>query len=250
MALVSTSPSRTGIHGPSARYFSRVGALAAICGLVVYTTAAMLHPWTPPHETQAAFAEYAREPMWGLIHLGELLGILLMTVAAFALSWRLRSGVAGVWAILAAAAMTLFAGVYAIFTAVDGVALGVMVRRLAVAGAERQEVLHETAYAVRQVEAGLFGVQWFMFGLAAALYAAAFFTASWLRPAWSRGMGSLSAVASLGTLAFGIVQIQTGFSEASMAFQTGLYPGLLWVMAVGLFLHQHPEHEEPPDPTP
>lgn len=228
-------------HGPSERHFSRVGSLAAVCGLIVYATAAVLHPWTPPHETREAFAHYANEPMWGLIHLGELLGILLMCVAALALSWRLRRGVAGIWAVLAAAAMLVFAGVYAIFTAVDGVALGVMVRRLADAGVERQQLLYETAYAVRQVEAGLFGVQWTMFGIAVGLFAAVFLASSQLRRTWSWGMGSLSAVASLGTLAFGIVQIQTGFSELSMSFQAGLYPGLVWIVAVGLFLYRHPD---------
>lgn len=161
------------LHSPSDRHFSRAGTVTAIGGLIVYATAAVLHPGTPPHETHAAFADYARAPLWGFIHLGELLGILLMCVTALALAWRLRRGAAGVWAMLAAAAMIAFAGVYAIFTAVDGVALGVMVRRLAEAGSEQQQLLYETTFAVRQVEAGLFGIQWFMFGVGAGLFALA-----------------------------------------------------------------------------
>lgn len=64
---------------PADRSFSRVGAAAAFLGLIVYFTASVLHPGTPPHETRAAFAHYAREPYWGVIHLAELLGILLMS---------------------------------------------------------------------------------------------------------------------------------------------------------------------------
>ena len=229
-------------HGPADRHFSRVGAVTAISGLIVYATAAVLHPGAPPHETRAAFADYAREPLWGVIHLGELFGILLMCVTALALAWRLRRSAAGVWAMLAAAAMIVFAGVYAIFTAVDGVALGVMVRRLAEAGPEQQLLLYETAYAVRQVEAGLFGIQWFMFGVGAGLFAVAFFKSELDRP-WSLGMTLLSGVASVGTLAFGVVQAQTGFSELSMAFQAGLYAGVLWIAAAGVFLHRSPEHD-------
>jgi len=235
----SNLPTNQNSSGPSDRHFSRVGALTALLGLIVYGTSAMLHPGTPPHETQAAFAEYAEEPLWGLIHLGEFLGILLMCVTGLALAWRLRRGAAGVWAALAAVAMTLFAAVYAIFTAVDGVALKVLVSRWADAGPEEQQLLYETAFAVRQVEAGLFSLQWLVFGLAAGLFAPAFLK-SGVDRSWAVGMGILSALASLGTLAFGIVQAQTGFSEQSMAFQTGLYVGVLWIMLAGIFLYRSP----------
>lgn len=220
------------------RHFSRVGAFAAILGLFVYAVSAVLHPGIPPHETRIAFEHYAREPFWGVIHLAELLGILLMCVTGLALSWRLRRGAAGVWAILAGGAMIVFAGVYAIFTAVDGVALGVMVRRWAEAGTD-QNVLFEAAYAVRQVEAGLFALQWFVFGIAAGLFSPAFLMSS-VQRRWAIGMGVLSALASAGTLAFGVVQAQNGFSEVSMTFQSGLYVGVLWIAAAGAFLYRSP----------
>lgn len=235
------------IHGPSERHFSRVGAVAAILGIAVYAVSAVLHPWTPPHETEAAFSDYASEQNWALIHLGELLGILLFSAAVIALAWRLRRGNSGVWATLGAAAMVVSASVYAIFVAVDGVALGMMVDRWIGAGPEQQELVFESAFAVRQIEAGLFGLQWLMFGIAATLFAAAFFASaeSPFSLGWLSGMGWLSIVASIGTLAFGVVQAQNGFSEISMAFQTGLYPPVLWLLGVALFLYRHPEYTNP-----
>lgn len=235
---------------PATRPISKVGAAAAVVGLVVYTASAVLHPWTPPYHTEAAFADYAVESGWALYHLGELLGILLMTAAVMALAWRLRSGASGVWAALGAAAMLLCAGVYAIFTAVDGVALGIMVRRWADAGPEHQELLYETAFAVRQVEGGLFSVQWLMFGIAAGLFAAAFFTSdeARLQGRWMGFMGWLSATASIGAIAFAVVQAQTGYTDLSMAFQNGLYVGLGWVIAVSLFLYRNPERSIDPVP--
>ena len=230
------------LSSPSESHFSRVGAVAAFAGLVVYVTSAVLHPGIPPHETKEAFTHYAAQPAWALIHLGELLGILLMSVAALALTWRLRRGAAGVWAILAAAAMLLCASVYAIFAAVDGVAIGVMSRRWVEAAGERQELLFETAFAVRQIEAGLFSLQWFMFGMAAGVFAVAFVLSAdgVVARGWRRVMAGLSALASIGTLAFAIVQAEAGFTERSMAFQIGLYAGVLWVIAVGVFLYRHP----------
>ena len=223
---------------PSERAFSRVGAAGAFLGLLVYFASAVLHPGTPPHETRAAFEHYAREPYWGVIHLAELLGILLMSSAGLALSWRLRRGAAGVWAALGGAAMIVFAAVYAVFAAVDGVGVGVLVRRLAAAGSDNA-VLFEAAFAVRQVEAGLFALQWFVFGVAAAMYTVAFLKTS-SRSRWSSGMAVLSAFASIGTLAFAVVQAQTGFTATSMAFQTGLYLGVLWILALGIFLTRFP----------
>lgn len=134
--------------------------------------------------------------------------------------------------------MTLFSGVYAVFAAVDGVALGVLVRRLARAGAE-QTLLFETAFAVRQVEAGLFALQWFIFGIAACLFAPAFLKSE-LRGQWSPAMGGLSLVAGVGALGFGVVQAHAGFTETSMAFQAGLYLGVVWILLVGLFLFRFP----------
>ena len=240
------------VNGPSERYFSAVGAAAAILGLVTYGISAVLHPWTPPHETQAAFADYAVESTWALYHLGELLGILLLCTAVLALTWRLRRGVAGVWATLGGAAMLVCAGVYAVFIAVDGVALGILVDRWAEAGPEQRELLFETAFAVRQIEGGLFSIQWLMFGIAAGLFAGAFFASAEtpFRLGWLSGMGWLSVVASLGALSFGVVQAQTGYSDVSMAFQTGLYLGVVWIVAVGLFLYRHPVHVDIHDEVP
>lgn len=229
---------------PSERHFSRVGAIAAVTGVIVYTVSAGLHPWTPPHETEAAFADYALEPLWALYHLGELLGILLMGVTVLALAWRLRRGAAGVWATLAAAAMVVCASLYAVFIAVDGVALGIMVDRWAAADPGQQEVLYETAFAVRQIEGGLFSLQWLMFGIVAGLFAVAFFinARSAARGRWSNILGWVSTITCLGALSFGVVQANTGYSDLSMSFQTGIYPGGVWVLAAAWFLHRDPEH--------
>ncbi|WP_224332677.1 hypothetical protein [Haloprofundus halobius] len=229
--------------GPSERYFSNLGALTAILGLGVYSVSAYLHPFTPPHHTRDAFSDYAVESLWAIYHLGEFLGMLLMGAAIISLAFRLRRGVSGVWATLGGAAMVVCVGVYGIFAAVDGVALGVMVDRWAAAGPEQQELLYETAFAVRQIEGGLFSIQWFMFGIAAGLFAGAFFTSSEssARLDWFSGMGILSAMASLGALSFAIVQAH-GYTDLSMTFQTGLMPGVIWIVAVGVFLYRHPVH--------
>ena len=142
--------------------------------------------------------------------------------------------------------MLVCASVYAVFAAVDGVALRIMVDRWAAAGPGQQQLLYETAFAVRQIEGGLFSLQWFMFGIAAGLFAGAFFASaeSPVRLDWFSGMGWLSIAASIGALSFAIVQAH-GYTDLSMAFQTGLLPGVIWIVAVGVFLYRNPVHVDP-----
>lgn len=71
--------------------------------------------------------------------------------------------------------MVVSASVYAVFIAVDGVTLGIMVDRWEAADTAQQELLYVTAFAVRQIEGGLFAIQWLLFGVAAGLFAGAFF---------------------------------------------------------------------------
>lgn len=76
-----------------------------------------------------------------------------------------------------------------------------------------------------------------MFGIAAGLFAGAFFASagSPVQLGWFSGMGWLSIVASIGAISFGIVQAQTGYTDLSMSFQTGLTPAVIWIIAVGVF---------------
>ena len=85
-----------------------------------------------------------------------------------------------------------------------------------------------------------------MFGIAAGLFTVAFLLTAdgVVARGWRRTMAGLSALASIGTLAFAIVQAEAGFTERSMAFQIGLYAGVLWVIAVGVFLYRNPAQFE------
>ena len=87
---------------PSDEHLARVGGVSAIVGVVVLFVATMLHPFDAhPGNAPAAFAEYALDQFWVATHLGQLLGVVLIATGLVALSWKLRAGPAGVWALLA-----------------------------------------------------------------------------------------------------------------------------------------------------
>lgn len=117
---------------PSEEHLSMVGGAGAILGVLVLVVATMLHPLdAPPADAPAAFAEYAKDTHWVATHLAQLLGTVLLAGGLVALTWKLRGGRAGAWALLAGLSTVVSVSLAASLQAVDGVALMLVVDRLA-----------------------------------------------------------------------------------------------------------------------
>ena len=199
---------------PSSDYFSKVGGVAAILGVVALLIATLLHPLDAhPSDAPAAFTEYAADQFWVASHLGQLAGIMLISGGLISLSWRLRAGRAGVWAILGAGGAIASLTLTGVLQAVDGIALKVMVDRWAAAAPSAKPPRFEAAFAVRQIEIGLASMVNVFFGLTAVLYAAALLC----RSARSKWLGWIGIIAGAATVASGIIQAHTGFSDIAMA---------------------------------
>lgn len=219
---------------PSDEQLSRVGGIAAILGPIVLVAATMLHPMDAhPDDTPAAFAEYALDRYWVATHLGQLLGTILIAVGFVALSWRLRAGRAGVWALLAGVTTVAGMSLAAALQAVDGVALKFMVDRLSLASTETRALVFEAAFAVRQIEIGFASLLEFFLGLTVVLYGIALLLSSAVG-VWLGVFGILGGTA---LLASGIVQAHTGFTDIAMATtMPSTLLVLLWSVSIGVFL--------------
>ncbi|HSK09834.1 MAG TPA: hypothetical protein VK911_09665 [Vicinamibacterales bacterium] len=207
--------------------------MAAILGVAVLLAATFLHPMNaPPGDAAAAFAEYAADQYWVATHLGQLLGAVLITGGLIALTGTLSADRARAWGTLGAAAAIANLSLAGALQAVDGIALKVMVDRWAAAAPEARPLALEGAFAVRQIEIGLASISIVFFGLTALLYATAL-----LNDGRSRWPGWLGIVAGIGTVAAGVVQAHTGFSDLAMA---ATMPSnlllLLWLVAVGVLM--------------
>jgi hypothetical protein len=218
---------------PSEEHLSRVGGIGAIAGVVVLLVATMLHPLNArPGDAPAAFAEYAMDRHWVATHLAQLLGLVLITAGLVALSWRLRAGRAGAWALLAGLSAVAAVSLAAALQAVDGVALKLMVDRWAALESGRTAAF-EAAFGVRQIEAGLASLTGAFFGLTVVLYGVALLLAP-VGPGW---LGVLGLVAGAATLGSSIVQAHTGFSD--LAMDTSMPSAtlvLVWSLGIGVFL--------------
>ncbi len=150
--------------------------------------------------------------LWVASHLGQLLGVVLITGGLVALSWRLRRGRAGVWSILGGTGACASLSLSGALQAVDGIALKVMVDRWARASPESQSLLFEGAFAVRQIEIGFASIVMLFFGLTAMLYVGAF----WLSEDAPNWLGWLAMLSGAAMLVSGIMYAYTGFSETAM----------------------------------
>ena len=219
---------------PSDDYLSRVGGVAAILGVIALVAATMFHPMNAhPSDAEAAFAEYALDRYWVAIHLGQLVGAVLIAAGFISLSWKLRAGRAGAWALLAGLVTVAGMSLAAALQAVDGVALKLMVDRWSSAAPETRAAAFEAAFSVRQIEIGLASLMEAFFGLTVILYGVAILLSS-VAPRW---LGVFAVPGGTAMLISSVVRAHTGFTDVGMAatMPSTLFL-LLWCICVGLFL--------------
>jgi hypothetical protein len=219
---------------PSDAHLGRVGGISAIVGVAVLFLGTMLHPMDAlPSDAPAAFTEYALDRFWVATHLGQLVGVVLIATGFVALSWKLRAGHGGAWALLAGLATIASVSLAGALQAVDGVALKFAVDRWSASAEGARAAAFEAAYAVRLVEIGLASLMEMFFGATVLLYGIAL-VLSTAGPTW---LGVFGILAGAATVISGLVKAHTGFSELAMATSMpSSLSVLLWSIGVGVFL--------------
>ena len=183
-----------------------------------------------PADAAAAFAEYAADPHWAASHLMQLAGVWAMVASLLLLARELGSGPAAPLAALGKGFGVGGIAVAAALQAVDGVALKMMVDRLAAAPEPERSALFAAALGVRQIEIGLAAMTSLLLGLVAAVFGAAL-VADGRFPRWAGLLGLLGGVS---TAVSGVVTAHAGFSGPAMAVNMPAV-GLLmaWMIALG-----------------
>jgi hypothetical protein len=192
----------------------RLAAVLLLAGVVVTAIAGFLHVEGPdPNDHQSIFAIYAANRSWTPVHLGQFIGMVIITFGLVALFFALDvHGGVGVWlnrfALLSAgAAMAL----YGVLQAVDGVGLKQAVNAWASADDGDKAVRFAAAETVRWLEWAVRSYQSFVFGLALLLFGAVLAVTGRV----SRPIGYLMALSGLSYLAQGWIIGSSGFSSAN-----------------------------------
>jgi len=199
----------------------RFAAAAGVVGVLVEIVMDQLHPArTPPNDTAAAFLEYSRSSAWTAVHIGQFTGaflvtLMLLTIARLGAS---RRGPTGVLATVGGFAALLYAAVFAVQMAVDGVALkGAIHRWVTATGAGEKQAAFLTASALRDLEKGLAGF-FQLLGGTSLLALGLSIAIGGLLPRW---LGWVAVVAGAGLVAGGVLTAHTGFSSRALAVLLG-----------------------------
>jgi hypothetical protein len=212
----------------------RLAAVLILAGVVVTAVAGFLHPeGADANDHRTIFAIYAASQSWTAVHLGQFVGMMIITFGLMALFFALgvRSG-AGLWlnrfALLSAGAAL---ALYGVLQAVDGVGLKQAVNAWALAENGDKAARFAAAETVRWLEWAVRSYQSFVFGLALILFGAVIAVTGRV----SRPIGYLMALSGLCYVAQGWIIGSTGFSSANQ-IPTLLGIGLILIWTVWLLI--------------
>jgi hypothetical protein len=230
----------------------RLAAVLLVAGVLVTAIAGFLHPeGADANDHSTIFAIYAASRSWTAVHLGQFIGMMIITFGLVALFFALdvRSGVA-LWlnrfALLSTgAAMAL----YGVLQAVDGVGLKQAVNAWASAENGDKAARFAAAETVRWLEWAVRSYHSFLFGLALILFGAVIAVTGRV----SRPIGYLMALSGLCYVAQGWIIGSSGFSSANQ-IPTLLGIGLIliwtvWLLVVALRTKTAPLTETTSDAT-
>jgi hypothetical protein len=212
----------------------RLAAVLILAGVLVTAIAGFLHPeGADANDHRTIFAIYAASQSWTAVHLGQFVGMMIITFGLMALFFALdvRSGV-GLWlnrfALLSAGAAL---ALYGVLQAVDGVGLKQAVNAWALAENGDKAARFAAAETVRWLEWAVRSYQSFVFGLALILFGAVIAVTGRV----SRPIGYLMALSGLCYVAQGWIIGSTGFSSANQ-IPTLLGIGLILIWTVWLLI--------------
>jgi hypothetical protein len=219
----------------------RLASVLAIAGPVIAIVVGRFHGGTDPQHLLSVLPEYAANPYWMAVHLGQFLGLLLIVSALLLVLDDLRQESASPLATLGAAAAIVAASSYAANQAMDGVAIQFVAHLVVEAPAQERAMALSIAEAVRHVEQGLSGMTAINLGIALALLGGAIISsgalASWL--GWTAAL-------------VGVVQMVTGtsiyflgFSQHVLAFWAGVSL-LIWMLAAAVELWRRSDGDVAP----
>jgi hypothetical protein len=208
----------------------RLAAVLLLAGVLITAIAGFLHPEGPAaNDHQSVFAIYAASKSWTAVHLGQFIGMAIITFGLVALFFALdaRSGTAR-WlnriALLSAGAAL---ALYGVLQAVDGVGLKQAVNAWASAESSDKAVRFAAAETVRWLEWAVRSYHSIVFGLALILFGAVIAVLGRV----SRPIGYLMALSGLCYVAQGWIIGSSGFSSANqIPTLLGIFLVVLWTV--------------------
>ena len=217
------------------RWVFRIGGWSAVVGSVLAGVGNLVHPVTPMNDPVGVARGIADSDGWVPIHLGIVVGILLMLGGLVALYHSVGGGIAGTLAQFGLWAAVSGVTIGLVLVILDGVAAHQLAQEWAAAPPGDQALALGLVHVNETINfalASLFnlvfaGATFILFGLAVAL-----------SDVYPRGLGWVVVVAGAASVGAGMVQAFTGEPTEASGGLTIFGPTVitLWLLAVGILL--------------
>ncbi len=211
----------------------RLSAILLIVGAVFETIVSeFLHPGGGP-TVEATFAIIAASRDWALVHIGQFVGLAIISAGLIVLvmALNLEDGTSRAIGLLGAVSVGVMMALTGTLYAVDGVANQQAMSAWVNASATEQAARFASAQAIRWLEWGTVSYMNFMYGLSLVLLA----TVIVLTARVPRPIGFIMGLSGLAFIVLGWFVGSRGFTSANtLPTQAGY--SLLYIIAIWLFI--------------
>lgn len=209
----------------------RGGAVLAVLSIIIAAAANLLHGGTDPGNLQIVLPEYAANPNWKAVHLGQFIGFMAMIGSLAVLLNYLKEKSGTIFALLGLIAAIVAASTYAANHAVDGVAIQYVAEVWSSATGDERAQAFQLAETVRHIEQGLSGLTALNLGITLLLCGLAIISSH----VFARWFGWAALLVGSVYLVSGVALYYVGFSQHELSFWSSILL-LIWLVVLALLL--------------
>jgi hypothetical protein len=216
----------------------RIGSITFLAGMIITVSSTAIHPSTEePANHLLVFVEYASDDSWIAVHIGQLVGVIMVFAGGFVALFRLLvqsvSSATHILAWIGLALAIMTASAIAVLQAVDGIALKRAVDSWVSAPPEEKAITFRVAEGIRFIEYATNSIFRILQGMVAVIFGVAIVKSKNLSK-WIGGagviMGAVTIYAGLEVayLGFGYVSTEIGISWIIYFLWVGILGGYMW----------------------
>jgi hypothetical protein len=216
----------------------RIGSILFIAGMVITIVSTVIHASTEdPSNHPLVFTIYASDDSWIAVHIGQLVGAIMVFGGGFVVLYRLvvqsESTTTSVLAWIGLALTIMTASAVAVLQAVDGIAQKRAVDSYVAAPPEEKSIAFKVAEGIRFIEYGTNSIFRIFQGLVAVIFGVAIVKSKILNK-WIGGAGVIMGVVTIyaglevAYLGFGGLTTIIGISWIIYFIWTGILGGFMW----------------------
>ena len=215
----------------------RIGSIAFIAGAIIAIVSTLFHPTgKDPANQILEFMAYANSDSWTAVHIGQLVGVIMVFSGGFVSRYRLLvqsgSSMASILASIGLALAVMTASAFAVLQAVDGIANKMAVDSWVAAPAEEKVITFTVAEGIRSIEYGANSIFRILQGTVAVIFGIAILRSHLLNK-WICGAG---VVIGAVTIYAGLEVVYRGFVGPTTAIGISMIIYFIWVGILGGFM--------------